>query len=384
MPPSKPATLNPMTSEKTKEILFVPYKLHLRYFLFPLAQRVPVATLVPPEKTLPEDCSLHGVPIRYFQFGAQFIKPIIGSVRTLKYIPGFVSLLKTLTLHTLITFEYYHWYTFQCLAYKKKHPEVPFFIVWETKRWPRNVVACFFKYLALTYIQRNKHHINGIFVYTDTAKAFAEKYMPNVPVRLLPAPTDTALFVPHPNKAFCVGGVLRLVMNARYSDYKRHEDVFAAIKKLQAQGKTVHLTCISREQQGKEAMMKKAQAMGVDKSVTFIDPLPHEEIPALYTAHDILILPSYNEAIGMVVPEAMACGIPTITSDTVGGNVYVAKNETGFIYETGNVDALVETLGKCFDATTLKTMGAAARSRIIEHFTPEAVVDQFLKDISYH
>lgn len=375
------ATLSSMSGTEKKEIVFVPYKLHLRFFLFELAKKLPIAAMVPPEKTLSHESGIRGIPIHYLQFGAQFLKSLVGSVRTLKYIPHLASLLDQHPMRAIVSFEYYHWYTFQCLAYKKRHPEVPFFIVWETKRWPRNIIARMFKYLALIYVRAHKKYIDGIFVYTEAAQEFAEKRMAGVPIAFLPAPTDTTLFTPDPHKAFCIGGVLRIIINARYASYKRHKDAFAALRILRARGKNVRLTCISRGQEGKESMVRCAREMGVADSVDFIDPRSSSELPALYREHDLLLLPSYNEAIGMVVPEAMACGIPTITTDTVGANVYVDPGETGFIYTTGNVDELVNVLERCCDAHMLSRMGEAAHRRIAERFTPEVVVKNFIADI---
>ena len=102
--------------------------------------------------------------------------------------------------------------------------------------------------------------------------------------------------------------------------------------------------------------------------------MPLSEMPELYRAHDVLILPSYNEAIGMVVPEAMSCGRPTVTSDSVGANVYVKNGVTGFIFTTGDINSLAETLQKCCDQNKLKHMGAAARLHIIENYSADQSV----------
>jgi len=55
-------------------VLFLPYKLHFRFFLFALAKRLPVTVLLPPEKSLPDYTDLKGMRIKYKQFGADVIK----------------------------------------------------------------------------------------------------------------------------------------------------------------------------------------------------------------------------------------------------------------------------------------------------------------------
>ena len=111
--------------------------------------------------------------------------------------------------------------------------------------------------------------------------------------------------------------------------------------------------------------------------VVFLEPVSHTKLVSVYHAHDVLVLPSYNEAIGMVVPEAMACGIPTITSDTVGANVYVQEGETGYVFPTSDVEALAQTLEKLCDPAELAKMGQAARERIETEFTIEKSAEKF-------
>ena len=362
-----------------KHIAFLPYKLHLRHLLFEIAETLPVTVFLPPEKSLPADSSLAGVRIVYSEFGAQYIKRLVGrELRTLKYVGGLHKLLDSVGMDVLVSFEFYHWYTLQSIKYKKEHSEMKLFVVSETKRWPTNVVARFFKKLLLQHFRKNMKHIDGVFVYTDTAKEFLARHAPEANVTLLPAPTNTDVFVPQEGKTYMPDGDLRILMNARYSPYKRHDDLFTAIRSLRDSGKRVHVTCISRDNKNKEETVSLAREKGVLEHVTFIDALPQSEMPGLYYAHDVLVLPSYNEAIGMVVPEAMACGIPTLTSDTVGANVYVAHEETGFIFETGNVQELTNALEKLCNSDVLQAMGAAAHERIQKKFTPHAVAEHFI------
>jgi len=363
-----------------KKIVFLPYKLHFRHFLFELAEKMPVTVLLPPEKTLPEDTKLDGVPIQYKQFGADIIKSFIGrEIRTLKYVKRLGRILDGLDIDVLMTCEFYHWYTFQCIAYKKRHPNFKLFVISETKRWPSNFVARFIKRALWRFFRRNLKHVDEMIVYTKAAGEFLEKNAPEKNVTLLPTPINPGMFKYNTNKEFLPNGQLRLLMNARYSPYKRHRDIFEALKRLRQNGKKISLTCISRDEKRKEDVVALAKKIGVRDLVNFLDPLPLEKMPELFYSHDMHILPSYNEAIGLVVPEAMACGTPTITSDTVGGNVYVEEGETGFIFKTGDIEDLVNTVEKCFDSELLHQMGDKAHRRIEQFFTPGAVVTRFEK-----
>jgi len=65
------------------------------------------------------------------------------------------------------------------------------------------------------------------------------------------------------------------------------------------------------------------------------------ELPYYYAAADLLVLPSDGETWGLVVNEAMACGLPTIVSDAVGcGPNLIEEGKTGFTYPVGDINSL--------------------------------------------
>ena len=70
------------------------------------------------------------------------------------------------------------------------------------------------------------------------------------------------------------------------------------------------------------------------------------ELPAYYAASDVLVLPSdAGETWGLVVNEAMACGLPAIVSDAAGcAPDLIEEGVTGFIFPIGNTPALGERL----------------------------------------
>jgi glycosyltransferase involved in cell wall biosynthesis len=71
---------------------------------------------------------------------------------------------------------------------------------------------------------------------------------------------------------------------------------------------------------------------------------PHEELPQALNAADALVLPSVAEAFGLVLVEAMACGLPVIACRTPGPAAIVADGKTGWLIRPDDEDALVEAL----------------------------------------
>ncbi|QDV65951.1 glycosyltransferase family 4 protein [Crateriforma conspicua] len=103
------------------------------------------------------------------------------------------------------------------------------------------------------------------------------------------------------------------------------------------------------------------------------------DVPELMNAIDVLIIPSRHEGLGQVTLEAMACGKPVIGSRTGGIQETIVDDETGLLFETGDVDALAAAMARLAgDADLRRSMGQAGRKRAIEHYDRGEKMDQIL------
>ena len=103
--------------------------------------------------------------------------------------------------------------------------------------------------------------------------------------------------------------------------------------------------------------------------------LNQSQIAAAYAASDCLVLASdHGETWGLVVNEAMACGLPAVVSDLVGcGEDLVREGITGLRYPCGDVAALSHCLAAmAADPAAAARMGAAGRELVEREFTIEA------------
>jgi glycosyltransferase involved in cell wall biosynthesis len=101
-------------------------------------------------------------------------------------------------------------------------------------------------------------------------------------------------------------------------------------------------------------------------NVVFAGFRNQSELPRVFGAADVFVLPSGFERWGLVVNEAMCFGLPVIASDQVGAaGDLVAEGENGFVYPAGDVDRLGRALERLLgDAELRARMGAASRERI--------------------
>jgi glycosyltransferase involved in cell wall biosynthesis len=92
------------------------------------------------------------------------------------------------------------------------------------------------------------------------------------------------------------------------------------------------------------ALERRAHDLGFSGAV-FLGVQNQSALPALYSAADLLVLASDFEPWGMVVNEAMCCGLPVVVSDKVGaGADLVADGINGLVYPAGDVSALADRM----------------------------------------
>ena len=137
---------------------------------------------------------------------------------------------------------------------------------------------------------------------------------------------------------------------------------------------------------GTGELMQEAEEMVSTRKlpVTFTGFLNQTEITHAYVAGDCLVLPSdYGETWGLVVNEAMVCGLPAIVSDRVGcGPDLVINGVTGLVYPFGDIKALADHLvTMASDHETRCKMGQAAKENVLNNYTVERAVAMTLNAI---
>lgn len=95
-----------------------------------------------------------------------------------------------------------------------------------------------------------------------------------------------------------------------------------------------------------------------------VPSVPHASLNEYYSTANVLVFPSLIEGFGAVVLEAMACGIPVITTSNVGAADILTDGVEGFIIPIRDVEALKEKLEWCYThPQELAEMGKAARRK---------------------
>ena len=91
-------------------------------------------------------------------------------------------------------------------------------------------------------------------------------------------------------------------------------------------------------------LKNRAKSLGVEKAVKYVGAKPHSDIPLWMNACDLFVLPSLDEAFGLVLLEALACGKPIVAS-RAGGILNVVKgSDYGILVEAEDSEALAEAI----------------------------------------
>lgn len=108
-----------------------------------------------------------------------------------------------------------------------------------------------------------------------------------------------------------------------------------------------------------------AAEAGIGANLRFAGPVPHDELPAYYSAADVCAVPSYYESFGLAAVEAMACGTPVVAS-RVGGLVStVTDGVSGYLIPWRCPEPFAEKLEVLFGNPELRAnFGRAARQSV--------------------
>jgi glycosyltransferase involved in cell wall biosynthesis len=102
-----------------------------------------------------------------------------------------------------------------------------------------------------------------------------------------------------------------------------------------------------------------------------------DDIRPLMWASDLFVLPSHNEPFGLVLLEAMACGLPVIATSS-GGPRDVVSNDAGWFFEAGDVQALARKIEAVFHIDDLDYYSRAAQLEA-EKFSVEKIGAQTIR-----
>jgi phosphatidylinositol alpha-1,6-mannosyltransferase len=116
----------------------------------------------------------------------------------------------------------------------------------------------------------------------------------------------------------------------------------------------------------RQRLQAKAKTLGVGSAVVFAGRIEEEEKVDHYRLADLYVMPSRGEGFGIVILEALACGIPVIGSRADGTREALMEGRLGQLVDPSRPAELIKTIERCLQA------GKVGRPEGLESFSAEA------------
>jgi D-inositol-3-phosphate glycosyltransferase len=126
-----------------------------------------------------------------------------------------------------------------------------------------------------------------------------------------------------------------------------------------------------------QSLRQLAADLQIDDRVSFLGARPQQELPLLYSAADVTVVPSYHESFGLVAVESQACGTPVVATRAGGLTTVVRNGETGYLVPrcSGFFAERLDTLLR--NPALHEQMSRAARP-FVSQFSWKSVANQML------
>ena len=207
------------------------------------------------------------------------------------------------------------------------------------------------------------------------ADGWAAKNLPALlgyPVHSVPKGVDAELFrTTGANLRAELGlSARRVVLSVgRFVPIKNQALLVDAVAQMQSSDPSVHLLLVG---EGPElgALRRRVDELGIGRSVTFAGYVPQELMAPYYRTADVFALSSDFDNSPNVVLEAMACGLPVVSTDVGGVAEYVTPRRGGDLVARRDVVAMAGALGDWLaDGHRRREAGAYNRQRVVQEFT---------------
>jgi len=208
---------------------------------------------------------------------------------------------------------------------------------------------------------------------SDGLRERALKFRPGIRIEVIPNGVDSERFAC--GEGGERSGSLRLLTVGRLSATKRVEMLIDAVEILRRDNVEVHLSVAGSGSLEGE-LRERIAGKGLGDFIEMMGRLEAEEMPGVYRASDILVSATMQEGMSNAMLEAMASGLPIITTRCEGAEELISDN--GIVVERAEAGAIadaVRRLGE--DRQRYEQMAVAGRARA-ERFSWKSVADEYV------
>lgn len=191
---------------------------------------------------------------------------------------------------------------------------------------------------------------------------------------------DPVRFQPGEYRGDC-GGPFRIVSVGSLNWWKGYEYSLAAVARLRNSGAAVEYEILGDGPKNERQRIQFAiEDLGISDCVAIRGAVRHEQVLAVLQRSDCLVLPSLTEGISNAVLEAMACGLPVVTTNCGGMREAVTDGVDGIVVKTRDAAGMAAALERlASDSKLRRRLGEAARATVSKRFSLIRQTDVFLR-----
>ncbi|MEK6552760.1 MAG: glycosyltransferase, partial [Bacteroidota bacterium] len=120
-----------------------------------------------------------------------------------------------------------------------------------------------------------------------------------------------------------------------------------------------------------------ARDLDIHKDVVFLGK--QDGLAEILNAADLFLMPSQSESFGLSALEAMACGVPVVSSSVGGLPELNIHNETGYISEIGDIDRMAKYAVELLtNEKRYKSFSKNSRERAVKNFDKNLIVPKYV------
>jgi len=215
---------------------------------------------------------------------------------------------------------------------------------------------------------------SAIVACSEGLKTRALRFLPTAKIDVIPNGVDTERFAPIQSPR--TPGAIRLLTVGRLSVTKRVPLLIEMVELLNRQGLKVHLTIIGGGSLESE-LRQILEAKDLRGLVTLQGRIEANAMPELYRSHDLFVSATAQEGMSNAMLEAMASGLPIVTTRCEGVDELIDGN--GLVVDETTAAALAEVVTSLIkDKSKRQAMSVAAREKA-EQFTWGAGASRYLE-----
>jgi L-malate glycosyltransferase len=121
-----------------------------------------------------------------------------------------------------------------------------------------------------------------------------------------------------------------------------------------------------------------ARELGLHDDISFLGK--QDCLIQLLSTADVFLMPSQSESFGLAALEAMACGVPVVSSSVGGLPELIVHNQTGFIAEIGEIDTMAKYVVQLLtNEKKYRLFAENSRARAEQRFNKQLIIPQYIQ-----